>query len=236
MNLARFLTHGVGSWLRFESACNRSGLFSEKYLAAPIGQILNARLGARVIAEYKHPVLAPLMEGRGRRPAVDFIVLGQRPQIRVAVESKWIGKGASNVQAIIWDLIRLELIAHAEGAECFFILGGRKRHLAALFENPVFARSRVWQGGPLLETTHNQMHKVPLTPVVRHRIATLKAIFRDYQNFAFPEFIVARRSAPFPEECTSLMHQVYTWKISSARKRTTFYPEKSPHYATSGSG
>ena len=34
VDFARLMTTGVGSWLGFESACDRSGLFSEKYLSA----------------------------------------------------------------------------------------------------------------------------------------------------------------------------------------------------------
>jgi hypothetical protein len=36
-NFAKLLTIGVVSWLGFESACDRSGLFGEKYLATAIG-------------------------------------------------------------------------------------------------------------------------------------------------------------------------------------------------------
>jgi hypothetical protein len=41
VDFARLMTTGVGSWLGFESACDRSGLFSEKYLTTAIGQILS---------------------------------------------------------------------------------------------------------------------------------------------------------------------------------------------------
>lgn len=74
MNLRRKLTEGVGGWLQFEYHCNRSGLFSEKYLSVPIGHILNSITADRVIAEFKHPVLAKAKDGPGRRPEVDFVV------------------------------------------------------------------------------------------------------------------------------------------------------------------
>jgi hypothetical protein len=47
MNYARLLADGVGSWLQYEHACGHSGLFSEKYLAQPIGHILSGRSGNR---------------------------------------------------------------------------------------------------------------------------------------------------------------------------------------------
>src|SRR5262249_8205570 len=133
MNYARLLTEGVGSWLHFEYLCDRSGLFSEKYLAHPIGQILSARSANRTIAEYKHPVLAPLAKGAGRRPEVDFVICESYPTISLAVESKWVGQSEPSVESILWDLIRLELIAHQEEARCFFVLGGKRSALETLF-------------------------------------------------------------------------------------------------------
>lgn len=230
MNLARLLSRGVASWLHFEQASNRSGLFGEKYLAMPIGQILSGRLGERVVAEYRHPVLAPLMEGRGRRPEVDFVVFDGKPRIRVAVESKWAGSTEPSIQSILWDLVRLELIAHEEGAECFFVLGGQKRKLDKLFRNRVFAADRTWYPHPLMEFTHNSMHKVHLLPVAKHRNPTLKKMFRDYQEFPFPHHVVANRSTPFPETCSATLPQVYVWKVGASIKRKTFKPARIEAY------
>jgi hypothetical protein len=234
MKLARALTEGVGSWLHFEYSCDKSGLFSEKYLTAPIGQILHSRLGSRVLAEHRHPVLAPLMQGRGRRPEVDFVVFSEYPKIRVAVESKWIGEGRIDVQAVIWDLIRLELIAHAEGAECFFVLGGQRGNLERLFANEQFAGQELLRRRPLLATTDNFFHKVYLTPVVPSRIDLLRRIFADFQDFQFPTYMGARRSTPFPAQCPLAQYQVYTWKITSAVPRNLFTPKNSFHYVAPG--
>jgi len=234
MNLARALTEGVGSWLHFEYACDRSGLFSEKYLTPPIGQVLHARLGSRALAEHRHPVLAPLMRGSGRRPEVDFVVFGEYPRIKVAVESKWVGDRTASVKAILWDLVRLEMIAHEDGAECFFVLGGKKLNLAALFSNAQFSGSVTPRRRPLLETQHNGQHKVHLVPVVPNRIAILRDIFADYQDWSFPHYIVARRSAPFPVPIPLSQYQVYTWKISSPENRQTFKPRNSFHYVAPG--
>ena len=123
--LARKLTVGIGSWLQFEYHCHRSELFSEKYLSVPIGQLLNAYYGPHVYAEIRHPVLAPLAKGRGRRPEVDFAVLNPFPKFLIAIESKWASE-QTTADSILWDLIRLELIAHASNAQAFFILAGKK--------------------------------------------------------------------------------------------------------------
>jgi len=139
MDYARLLTQGAGAWLQFEHACDRGGLFSEKYLAHPIGQILSARSGNRAIAEYKHPVLAPLAKGAGHRPEVDFVVCEPYPRVSIAVESKWIGRTKPSLQSILWDMIRLELLAHQEKARCFFVLGGKRADLDKYFANEVFS-------------------------------------------------------------------------------------------------
>jgi hypothetical protein len=224
MTLARLLSRGVGSWLHFEQASNRSGLFGEKYLALPIGQILSGNLGERVDAEFRHPVLAPLMKGRGRRPEVDFVIFDEKPRISVAVESKWVGSTKPTVQSILWDLVRLELIAHQEKAECFFVLAGKKSRLDELFKTKVFAAEQNWHPHPLIEYTHNGMHNVNLLPVAKHRNDMLQAMFKDYQDFPFPHHIVARRSTPYPDPCSAKLPQVYVWKISASVKRQTFRP------------
>jgi hypothetical protein len=232
MNLARLLARGVGAWLHFEQTSNRSGLFSEKYLALPIGQILSGQLGTRAVAEYRHPVLAPIMIGQGKRPAVDFVVFGKNREIKVAVESKWLGPTAPDVKAILWDLVRLEMIAHTEGADCFFVLGGRKERLDALFLHQKFAGNPTWHPHPLIEYRSNTRHRVHLLPLASHRNAMLKAMFEDYQDFLFPHDIVTTRSAPFPENCNLSLPQVYVWRISCAENRRTFAPKAINAYRT----
>jgi hypothetical protein len=119
MDYAKLLAHGVGSWLQYEQACGHSGLFSEKYLAQPIGHILSGRSGNRALAEYAHPVLVKTARGPGRRPAIDFAICNPYPKVEIGVESKWIGKTRPDVESIVWDLMRLELLVHHEGARCF---------------------------------------------------------------------------------------------------------------------
>jgi len=125
MDYAKLLTQGVGAWLHFENACGRSELFSERYMASPIGQILYARSGNRAHAEVKHPVLEKLAKGPGRRPEIDFVVYDRHHKVSIAVESKWIGSTTPSIKSILWDLIRLEMVAHHEKSRSFFVLGGQ---------------------------------------------------------------------------------------------------------------
>jgi hypothetical protein len=138
MNLTQRLTEGVGAWLHFEFCCHRSGLFNERYLSAAVGQILTATYGDRVHAEFQHPILAPLMMHGGRRPSLDFAYCENYPKITLAVETKWAGSSHTTVESIIWDLIRLELVAHHHGAECIFILAGKHKDLMDFFATVKF--------------------------------------------------------------------------------------------------
>src|SRR5665213_3393392 len=129
MDIARLLTQAAGSWLHFEYCCNRSGLFNEKYLSVPIGQLLSSRFGDRVHAEFLHPVISPMMKGPGRRPQIDFAYCETYPNVSIAVETKWIGATKPKISDILWDLVRLEMIAHHSNAQCVFMLGGRRKDL-----------------------------------------------------------------------------------------------------------
>jgi len=94
LKLRRDLSEGVAAWLTFERHSGREGLFSEKYLALPVAQILASHFGGSVEAEHNHPVLSDLGR-RGRPPQLDFIVRNSG-QVSLVVESKWIG--ASSVK------------------------------------------------------------------------------------------------------------------------------------------
>lgn len=234
MDLTRKLAEGVGSWLQYQYACNNCDLFSEQFLTEPIGRILSSNANQRVIAEYQHPILGPLSNGPGRKPSVDFVVCHPYPNIKIAVESKWIGKTKPSIEKIIWDIIRLELIANETGADCFFLLGGMKKSLDAYFKNTNFAgRSTIDHPKPILLTDKNLLQQFDLSGAVGHRRKVMKKLFSSYQDIPFPSKIMTRRSNPFPEFCKSNQYQIYVWKISSIGNRSIFYPKNARHYVTS---
>lgn len=235
MNYAKRLTEGVGAWLNFEAACDRTALFSERYLAHPIGQILNAVSGGRTLAEYPHPLLAPLKTSAGRRPEVDFVVVDDQKQVTVAVESKWIGATTPPIEKIFWDLIRLEMLAN-QGVECLFVLGGKRKKLEALFAHGAFdAKDNRGHRTPLLRHDNNVIHTTTLGPTVEARRPMLRKLFADYQDFAFPNAIQSRRSAPFPRDPKASVFQVYAWEIKASPKRTEFWPRNSAQYRQASS-
>jgi hypothetical protein len=71
-----------------------------------------------------------------------------------AVETKWVGKNGLSAAEILWDLMRLELIAHHEGADAFFVLAGRRKHLEAFFE------SRAFLGSPKADRSYRRLLKL----------------------------------------------------------------------------
>ncbi|MCQ0990340.1 hypothetical protein [Jiella marina] len=235
MDYTRILAEGVGAWLKFEYACDRSGLFSEKYLSHPIGQILSSRTGNLAQAEYKHPILAELSKGVGRRPEIDSVVCDPYPAINVAVESKWLGKTKPNAKDIMWDLIRLELIANKFNARCFFILGGKRSDLESYFSRKAFSgKQESGMARPLLLHNRNIVHKTNLVPHNNPRVSLLKKLFESYQDFDFPHRLLTRRSAPFPPGARAKDPQVFVWEVMSAPNRETFQPRNSAHYSASG--
>ncbi len=232
INFARVLTGGVAAWLEFERACDRSGLFSEKYLTSAVGQILAARTGNRVEAEFTHPILAPLRQGPGRRPQVDFVVRNESRKIVLAVETKWAGRTTPSTNEILWDLIRLELIAHHENARCIFLLAGTGAKLKAIFDHPAFSDAETRpHRRPLLRHDNNVVHTTPLVPLVSVRFEMLKQLFEPYKDLRFAERIATRRAAPRPEVVKPKAYQVIAWEVLPKGNRLDFRPGRSKFFA-----
>ena len=130
----RKLVEATASYMRFEQLCHRTELFSESYLAHPIGQFLLARHGSNVRSEWPHPILSEGKTGPGRRPAVDFAVLAEdRKTPAIAIEAKWLGSANDILEQIVRDIIRLELLVWKYKTEAYFLLAGTRRKADALF-------------------------------------------------------------------------------------------------------
>lgn len=232
MTLGRRLAEGIGAWLMFEFSCDRSGLFNEKYLSPPIGQILSSKYGDRVISEYQHGPLSDLMTGKGRRPEIDFAICDPYPDVKVAIESKWVGKSKPSIDRIIWDLIRLEMLAHKYGAECYFVLGGKKASVDAFLADKKFTGPNQLESEGVLNSKRNHVHYLKLTPDVRYRNRTMKKIFERYQDTKFPLKIKTVRHTPFPENPNKAQYQVIVWRIESLGRDKHFRPRNSLYYAS----
>jgi hypothetical protein len=163
------------------------------------------------------------MKGRGRRPAVDFVVCEDYPTVSIAVESKWIGKTDVSIEEIVWDLVRLELLAHYDGARCFFVLGGRAKSLNKLFADVAFSKGTSNRTRkPFLRHDNNVIHTISIGPIDKKKLGLLDAAFQKFPDLDFPSEIITRRTTPFPEKQKNDGFQIYVWEISSRLHRTSF--------------
>jgi hypothetical protein len=212
--LEKLLSTGLSAWINFERACKRTELLSETYLSVPIAQILSSHTDGRVISEFRHPVLAPLVQGVGRKPTTDFVVCDHDNNVSVAVETKWVGRTQPHPQKVLWDLIRLELIRSRFNAECFFIIAGQGMRLRALAEIHGFKNTNSkGRGRPLLRLDSNSQNRVRLDSSDSFRRPMLRKLYRSYQHVDFPTALATKRSSPFPNEVGSRDHQVIVWKL-----------------------
>jgi hypothetical protein len=230
MRLVRRLSEGVGAWLQFETHCNRKGLFSERYLSAPIGQILGAVYGSNVHAEVPHPSLVPFQKGPGAKARLDFAAFGEDDRIVAAVESKWIGATVPGVDKIVWDLIRLELVASQFDAECCFILGGKKRDLAKLFDSKDFRGTKTGHARPVLPVKPGVTNRYRMQASPHYRWPMHRDILHKWQDLPVAEVFETILTKPCPIECVGEQHQIYAWSVQSAAKRDSFTARMSKHF------
>jgi hypothetical protein len=161
-NLKSRLVHGLAGWLAFEFRCERGHLFSEYYLAQPIGQLLreSQRQGlpgglpkVSVRAEVDHPVLT-VESVPGRRPAIDFVVYSAGSSWEddvveplLAVETKWAGYSKVTTKALIWDAFRLAAYHAKTGVPGLLVLAGKRDVLADVLRGASFLSKK---GKPML--------------------------------------------------------------------------------------
>jgi hypothetical protein len=126
------------------------------------------------------------------------------------------------IEDIVWDLVRLELLAN-EGARSFFVMGGKRKSLDALFANRAFAEGTTNRTRkPFLHHRSNTLHTIAIGPIDKKKLGILSPMFDKFPDLEFPSLIFTRRTAPFPENTKIDGYQVYVWEISSVGNRSTF--------------
>lgn len=225
MDTSRRLAEGVGSWLRYEYSCNHSMLFSERYMSVPIANILHAVYNQEVHSEFLHPILAPEMTGPGRRPEVDFATIQKYPTPSCVLESKWVGARGLTMEEVVWDLLRLELITHHTGADAFFLLAGRRRHLESFFKSRTFlGEEKDGKHRKLLRIDDNYKGKIRVDNPSPDRIKLFKKLFYTHQNVAFSSRLATSLPYFSPKDCQSSQYQVYVWRVLRLPDRSRFKP------------
>jgi hypothetical protein len=234
MDLDRTLARGIGGWLQFEHACHRSSIFSEKYLAVPIAQILNTKYGRNVHAEVKHPILGDLSPGRGRPPEIDFVVTDEQQNMKVAIETKWVGETVTKqtVERVIWDLVRLAMIGNNDTIECYFVLAGKKKDLWKLFNNKHFngELDKNKRTRPILKVRPADFMDVRIDSPRKDRLDLLKPIFALCQDVALPMRLGTGHTRVYPESAFNYEYQVYVWEVLPNKQKIVFKPKNHTHY------
>jgi hypothetical protein len=231
MNISRKIAEGVAGWLSYEFHSYRGRLFGEKYLTTPIGNILSGVYKERVTAEVNHPVLNEYKNWQGRPPQIDFCIFKKDKSIEIAVESKWIGDSKIIVGDIIWDLIRLELLANNFGTKCYFVLAGQKKKLQELFESDRFLEKRSDnRTRPVLRLIRARKAAIRIDSPPVKRIKLIKSRLKQYPIILMPSSIPSGYPEIYPKECRNADFQVYVWEISTFKNKPRFKANESKIY------
>jgi hypothetical protein len=234
MNEVRKIAQATGAWLQYEFACGRSNLFNEARLSTPISSVLEHLFPHQVHSEFLHPSLAAACAGRrGRRPEVDFAVTAVYPKITCVVESKWVGRNGLTAEDVIWDLLRLELIAHQEQASAFFVLAGRRKHLEAFFQSRAFLGKRTARGTykRLLKLDRRRNARIVVDSPTKDREAIFHKMLADYPTISFPSRITTSRPSTYPESCPTFQYQAYAWQVIVPAGTRRFLPSNHSRYS-----
>ena len=211
MDPAYILSQATGAWLQYEFACGRSMLFNERYMSVPIASALFSIYKQEVRSEYLHPILGPAKTGPGRRPEVDFAVIHKYPHLSAVLESKWVGPNGLSCEEILWDLLRLELIAHAAKVPAFFLLAGRRKHLQKLFNSKAFLGKPNKRGRlrKLLKVDGEGQARIRIDSPMQDRAIIFQKLLIPHQNLSFSSFVTTSSKFVYPQQCPNFQYQVY---------------------------
>ena len=147
------LSRGLSGRLSFDHACNRRRAFSEAYFYGLMMELLASHISpAQSVVRVGYPIGAIQDPNRvgGRNREVDFAITshGSDPDIQAAIEVKWAGSSHCTGANILKDLVRLSMVgASHPNARCFFVLAGRRKEVAALFEDGLLRPGSASSGG-----------------------------------------------------------------------------------------
>ena len=213
--LADKLSKGLGGWLMYEHHSHRADLFSEKYLAAGIGNILSGNFRDKVITEFNHPILKN--KKAGRPPQIDFVIRND-DKINLAVESKWFGtKTSSSPKSIdvLWDLIRLEILNFAYNSNTLFVIAGKKSQIDKFFTCNDFVDKTSTGKSRNLLSIRNSGFVLDLIGCSNERLKMICKLSEKYKTVEFPSKITISRLYKFPTDATNFENEVCVWSIKS---------------------
>lgn len=210
------LSEGLSSWLTFEHHAGRDELFSERYLALPIGQILQRCMSGKVTGESNHPVLST--PGKtGRPPQLDFIVTDAAGKVVLAVESKWAANAGVSVADVLWDCIRLELAAVHYECDAVFILAGTRKQVDTVLKSPSFStRNSRLEPTYVLNLHGSGKHSVKINSFEGAYSAPLHKVLRTYPTVSWPSELVCGSGTQVPKQASAGSYTAVVWHIAPA--------------------
>lgn len=137
------LPNAVAAYLQFEYLCKRDSLFSEAYMAKPIGEYLisNKTLGS-LVTEYNHPAFEKSETGRSQQLDFAFLRSGEEENPSFALETKWYWANRSSTLAngrILNDILRLRLlVGKCDNAKFYFLIGALKEDFDKFKKNEFY--------------------------------------------------------------------------------------------------
>ncbi len=223
LTLRKSISEGLSSWLTFEHQCRRDDLFSERYLALPIAQILAANTPGKVLAEHNHPVLA-LPGADGRPLQLDFVV-EESGKITLVVETKWAGAKGVSVASVVWDCVRLELAAHYYGCDALFILAGTRATVDKMLSSaPLNPKTSRGKPSPVLGLNGVGRTSVNVQSPKRDFGPALHKKMSAYPHVKYPRSFVCGTGTQIPKDPTASAYTAAVWHIQpeAANKHFTF--------------
>jgi hypothetical protein len=188
-NIQHVLSTGLASWLEYERQAGREGVFSEKYMALPISQLLAHNFSGVVSAETNHPVLS-IQGNRGRPPQLDFTIQDDK-EVKACVETKWIGNTDVTIGDVIWDCVRLELAAHEYNCEGIFVLAGKRNRLESVLLSDSFqSKSRKGNISPIMNLYGRGKYSINSHTIHRTYGLKLREYMNRYPDVNYPQSVV----------------------------------------------
>jgi len=133
---------------------------------------------------------------------------------------------------VIWDLLRLELVAEDTGADAYFILAGRKSHLLAFFETKAFKGSEHdgrYRRLLKLDSRKNPRLRVDSPPP--DRLSALKKVLLPYSTVDFPSRVSTSLCQVYPNDVPKYQYQAYAWKVFAPPGTPRFKPGDNKTYS-----
>lgn len=211
-DLRKVISEGLYSWLKFEELSGRKGLFSERYLALPMAQLLKENIAGTILGESTHPVLK-VNGSTGRPPQLDFIVKdGDIPKL--VVETKWAATTTVNASDIVWDCIRLELAAHHLKCDAIFVLAGTQKRIDEILASKSFNPVRKNGKPSLLMNLHGRGRTSVNITAKRGQVnKQLLRILDEYPHVRFATTYICGYGTQHPTRGSQDSHVAVVWQI-----------------------